>query len=72
MPSWGKPEAPHKTIHKNVHFAIDCMRRYWTHDDDTRDGLINAFHHAESASVDIVETINQILREKRTQARRPA
>jgi methyl-accepting chemotaxis protein len=66
-PSYGKLEAPHRTVHESVHHAIDCMRQDWAHDDQARDGLLNAFHRAEEASNKIVDIINSILHEKREQ-----
>jgi methyl-accepting chemotaxis protein len=64
-PSYQRLEAPHRSVHENIHYAIECMKQDWANDIKVRDGLLNAFYAAEESSSKIVEIINNILQEKR-------
>lgn len=57
-------EEPHRRTHESVHRALDIISHQSLLEEGTSQELLEAFREAESASLDVIKTIEQIVNEK--------
>ena len=60
-------ENSHAAVHKNMHVAMDLVKEDWLADDDVLAELLSAVEGAEHASMDVVNAITNVVREKHAQ-----
>ncbi len=65
MPSYAALEPPHRTVHDNVHKAVDCIHQNWIMDKELQDRMISCFEMAEEGSGEIIRIINRLVNERR-------
>ena len=65
MPSYGKLEPPHQTVHSSIHEAIGYIHQDWSMDGEIQEKMFSCFSKAELASQDIIKSIDQLVVERR-------
>jgi len=64
MPSFKKLVDPHSKVHDSVHTAIALMEQNWEQDATIQNKIVAAMTTAENASIGVMETLDQIVKEK--------
>lgn len=65
MPSYAALKPPHRTVHSNVHEAVNCIHRDWVMNKELQDKMIACFEQAEQGSSEIIRIINRLVNERR-------
>jgi methyl-accepting chemotaxis protein len=64
VPSYNRLEAPHASVHQNVHEAIHLLENRWEKDLEIQNRIYRHFEAAERASEEVVETIDRMVDER--------
>jgi len=61
--SYSKMSAPHKAVHDNIKKAVDCVQKGTCTEE--ANNVMTYFESAEKASIQVVENLNEMLREEK-------
>jgi len=63
-PSFRKLLDPHSKVHQSVHQMLHLLDGKWEHDEKIQDKILESLRNAESASLDVMHVLDQIVAEK--------
>lgn len=64
LPAFRRIAAPHAEVHQNMHGALALMTQGWEHNYDVQQKLFAAFEQVERGSDGVIETLDEMVREK--------
>jgi methyl-accepting chemotaxis protein len=64
VPSFVSLEAPHASVHQNVHQAVDLLQGHWENDPSIQHRIYGHFEAAERASEAVVQIIDRMVEER--------
>ena len=69
MPSFRKLDMPHSKVHGAVHRMLSLMDLNWAHDESLQNQILEQMRAAETASLDVMQVIEQLVLEKHPENR---
>ena len=64
VPSYARLEAPHASVHQNIHEAVELLGRSWMKDAELQNRIYGHFEAAERASEEVVQVIDRMVEER--------